>query len=240
MPIYQTPAVQALIHKYVGQNVPTVGAVGEPQMVSIPGTTEGSLEYQLGAKIPELLAGKQTLKAVPDWIERAHANPLRSGMMGAGAGAGVGALLSILLQKDPRLGAMLGAGALGGGSWLAGTMMNLKHKQQAKQASFYGNSGSSPASFISNKIAQDGGLSFNEKTQLSGLIGQLSDGQTGELAKLLRTITGAGVGALIAKYLLKLGLGGTILSSILGGVVGSRLGGKSIDRDVFGNARLIQ
>ena len=229
-----------MIHKYVGSNVPAVGAVGEPQMLAIPGTTEGSLEYQLGAKIPELLQGKQTLKAIPEWIERTDANPLRSGMMGGAAGAGLGALLSVLLQKDPRLGAMLGAGALGGGSWLAGTLMNMKRKQLAKQASFYGNSGSSPESFISNKIALDSGLSFNEKTQLSGLIGQLSDGQTGELAKLLRTITGAGVGLVIAKYLLKLGLGGTILSTIIGGAIGSRMGGKSLSRDVFGNARLIQ
>jgi len=216
-------------------------------MMSIPGTTEGSLEYQLGAKIPELLKDKQVLAPVADWIDRAEGNPLRSGMMGAAAGAGGGALLGLLLQKDPRMAAMLGAGAIGGGSWLAGTLMNMQRRRQAerarglvKPASFYGDLDSDPSEFISTRLAQDSGLSFSDKAQLSGMLNQLSQGQAFELARILRTITGAGVGALIAKFLFRLGIGGTIVGSILGGVVGSRRGGDPVKRDVFGNARLFQ
>lgn len=245
MPLLQTPAVQSLIHKYVGAPLPSVGSFGEAQMMSIPGTTEGSLEYQMGAKIPELLKNKQVLAPVANWIERAEGNPLRSGMLGAAAGAGGGALLGLLLQKDPRLAALLGAGAAGGGSWLAGTLMNMQRKRLAarglvKPASFYGDLDSDPSEFISTRLAQDSGLSFSDKAQLSGMLNQLSQGQSFELARILRTITGAGVGALVAKFLFRLGIGGTILGSILGGVVGSRHGGNAIKRDVFGNARLFQ
>jgi len=246
MPILQTPAVQSLIHKYIGSQVPGVGvSIAEPQMLAIPGTTEGSLEYQLGAKIPQLLQDKQTLAPVGEWMDKAERNPLRSGMLGALAGGVGGAGLGILLGKDPQTSALLGSAGLGGASWLVGTLLNmqrrrLRDKQTGKQASFYGNSSTDPSSYISSRIALDPKLDFSEKTQLSGLVNRLSDGQTQELAKLIRAVGGAAIGALIAKYLLRTGLTGTILGAILGGTVGSRWGNKSIDRDVFGNARLIQ
>lgn len=246
MPILQTPAAQALLHKYVGSQVPGAGIpMASPEMLAIPGTTEGSLEYQLGAKIPQLLQGKQTLAPVGDWIDNAEGNPLRSGMFGTLAGAAGGAGLGVLLGKDPQTSALLGGAGLGGASWLIGTLLNmqrkrLREKQMGKHASFYGNSSADPASYVSSRIALDSSLGFTEKTQLSGLVDKLSDGQTQELAKLLRAAGGAAIGALVAKYMLRLGLTGTVLSAILGGAIGSAWGNKSIDRDVFGNARLIQ
>lgn len=246
MPILQTPAAQALLHKYVGTQVPGAGLpVSAPEMLAIPGTLEGSLEYQLGTKVPQLLQGKQSLEPVADWMDNSERNPLRSGMFGALAGAAGGAGLGVLLGRDPQTSALLGGAGVGGASWLLGTLLNmqrrkLREKQMGKQASFYGNSSADPSSYISSRIALDPKLGFSEKTQLSGMINKLSDGQTQELAKLLRAAGGATIGALIAKYLLRLGLTGTVLGAILGGAVGSQWGNKSIDRDVFGNARLIQ
>lgn len=242
----QSPAAQALLHKYVGSQVPGAGIpLASPEMLAIPGTTEGSIEYQLGAKIPQLLQGKQTLAPVGNWVENSEKNPLRSGMLGSLAGGVGGAGLGLLLGKDPQTSAILGGAGVGGASWLIGTLLNMQRKrlherQHGKSASFYGNSSADPSGYVSSRIALDPKIGFSEKTQLSGLVDRLSDGQTQELAKLLRSAGGAAIGALVAKYLLRMGLTGTVLGAVLGGAVGSSWGSKSIDRDVFGNARLIQ
>ena len=242
----QSPAAQALLHRYVGSQVPGAGMpLASPEMLAIPGTTEGSLEYQLGAKIPQLLQGKQTLAPVGNWVENSEKNPLRSGMLGSLAGGVGGAGLGLLLGKDPQTSAILGGAGVGGASWLIGTLLNMQRKrlherQNGKRASFYGNSSADPSGYVSSRIALDPKIGFNEKTQLFGLVDKLSDGQTQELAKLLRSAGGAAIGALVAKYLLRMGLTGTVLGAVLGGTIGSSWGNKSIDRDVFGNARLLQ
>ncbi len=225
----------------------TFGAPGEPSLNPIPGTQEGSLAYQMGAKIPQLLEGKQSLAPVADWMERAEGNPWRSGLYGGLVGAGGGALLGHLLDRDPTQAAMLGAGGVGGAAWLVGTLLNMQkqkareHRAIAKAASFYGQSSTDPSAFVLQRVAQDPALSFQAKSTISESLQQLSDGQVASLAKLLKTVVGAGVGAIVAKYLLRLGLGGTILGAIVGGYTGSSLGGsKSIERDLFGNARLLQ
>lgn len=247
MPLLQSPTVQALLHKYVGIPAATLGTAGEPSLNPIPGTTEGSLSYQLGAKIPQLLEGKQSLAPVADWMDRAEANPWRSGLYGGLAGAAGGAILGHLLERDPAVAAMLGAGGAGGGAWLIGTLMNLRKQKLREQhhlqkaASFYGHSTTDPQAFILARVAQDPSIGFQAKSQISQSLDQLTAGQISDLAKLIRTAVGAGVGALVAKYLLRLGLGGTILGALVGGYTGSRFGGsKSIERDLFGNARLLQ
>ena len=64
-------------------------------------------------------------------------------------------------------------------------------------------------------------LSLRQKQQLSQEIQGLSPYELKRLLTLIRGAGGAGVGFLIAKYLLGLGKRSTILSMIVGGIAGA-------------------
>ena len=53
---------------------------------------------------------------------------------------------------------------------------------------------------------------------------QLSRTQQSGLIQVLKTVAGAGIGAVIAKYLMNFGIVGTVGGSLLGALMGSRAG----------------
>jgi len=89
------------------------------------------------------------------------------------------------------------------------------------------------------------GLSFQQRSQFMLGVSKLPDTQVNQLASLLRTATGFGVGALVAKFLSGAGLGGMLLGGLIGGVIGNAfnprqpkdgLGRPSLNNhDMFGN-----
>lgn len=120
------------------------------------------------------------------------------------------------LLKDVLYGAGIGgtAGALTG--WALGN-----DEQNAKTASAFG--GFSDVAMINNKIMGDPTLDFQQRRQLMNLINQLPSTSISQLAPVVGSALGAGVGAIIAKYLLKMGITGTIITSILGSRFGSSI-----------------
>lgn len=126
------------------------------------------------------------------------------------------------LLKDLLIGA--GTGALGGGvlGHALGTDM-----QNAKTASSIFNSmptsSFSDVATINNKIMGDTSLSFQQKRQLMNLINSLPGTSISQLAPMVGSLLGTGAGAIIAKYLMNMGITGTVLTSILGAAMGSNI-----------------
>lgn len=82
--------------------------------------------------------------------------------------------------------------------------------------------GSDILSTLDNKLMMDYSLSFAQRNALINYLHGLPMYVIqSEFGNLLSTGVGAGIGALIAKKLLGLGMGGTIIASILGGMIGS-------------------
>lgn len=110
-----------------------------------------------------------------------------------------------------------------------------------KNASFM--SGGNIANQVINKLGQDPSLSGMQKNQLAGMIQNLPQQQLVQLNTLLGNVTGAGIGALIAKFLLNLGFTGTVLMTLVGGAVGGLIGSSRNQnpmqsQNMFGQSRL--
>ena len=118
------------------------------------------------------------------------------------------------MLKDMLYGAGVG-GSIGGlTGWALGN-----DEQNAKVASAF--EGFSDVAMINNKIMGDPTLDFQQRRQLMNLINQLPSTSISQLAPVVGSALGAGVGAIIAKYLLKMGITGTIITSILVSGIGS-------------------
>lgn len=76
---------------------------------------------------------------------------------------------------------------------------------------------------ISNKIMNDYNLDINQKYELVSYIKQQPPDILEALNKLANAAAGAGIGYLIANYLLGMGRRGNIVMAILGGVIGNSL-----------------
>lgn len=77
---------------------------------------------------------------------------------------------------------------------------------------------------IQSKINSDPTLSTTEREQLAAMVQSLSSSQQASLSQILQLVAGAGVGAAIARFLLRQGGLGTALGGALGALVASRLG----------------
>lgn len=142
------------------------------------------------------------------------------GAVGAGLGYGVGKLLDLVGDDDGsepgwrgRLGAILGGLA---GLGIGGAVGHAR--------SGWLKSGSSELMFIQQALQADSSLGFGDKQSLMSAISQLSSRDQTLLANLLRTVGGAAVGALIAKFLFKAGLGGMLAGAAAGGLLGGMTG----------------
>lgn len=103
----------------------------------------------------------------------------------------------------------------------------------SKRALFQqGGSGREDMAFITNRLMSASDIGDLERRHMLRLVQQLPQGRVSELASILRTAFGGGLGILIAKYLLGMNLGGSILMALVGGALGSRSSGRS--RNAFG------
>lgn len=164
-----------------------------------------------------------------------------AGAAGGGAlGYGLGKLIDTFSDEEdsdrPLWGGLLGAASGGLGGHLLGAI-------REKAAAMTGATGDD-ASYVLWRVRSDSSLSQQEKQSLIQALGQLDDGDLSDLAGKLRTAIGAGVGLLVAKFLMKAGVGGMLLGALTGGFVGSRMVGPSIlgnaqysgKTDAYGNA----
>lgn len=82
-----------------------------------------------------------------------------------------------------------------------------------------GSSTAAPQSKILQLLQAAPGMSYTEKSQLTVGVARLSPQELAQLADSLHGVTGAIVGAVIAKFLLNRGLIGTVMGAIFGGTV---------------------
>lgn len=145
----------------------------------------------------------------------------RGSLLGAAAGGTAGAIgggiLGLILgalRGDMGAGGKWGAG-LGGAAGLA--LGGYSGAQHAKSAS-------TSEQQILQALRQAPGLSFNERAHLARGVQSLSEQDLQTLVRMLRTAGGAGIGALIARFLLDKQRGGLILGALAGGAIGRALG----------------
>ncbi len=171
----------------------------------------GTGNYELGENLRGLLASENW------WQRNAQTGIGPAALRGAGAGALGGSVLGLLIGllrgrggQGARTGAITG-GLLGAG--LAGYAgYNFSKHASADQST------------IRQMLSADPTISFSDKARLQQGLDGLSSADLRRLAQLLRSAGGAGVGALIAKFLLGRGKGGILAGAIIGGLVGHRSG----------------
>lgn len=140
------------------------------------------------------------------------------------------------------LGAAAAAGTIGVKNWLRGRKLTEADKQrQRKQKLLAGLAGAGvglgirkwgsfgapmgdPLTFIAMKLKDDTTMSPIQQQQMLDAISQLSHTKQFGLAQLLTTVAGAGIGAVVAKFLMNMGVAGTVGGALLGGFFGSRAG----------------
>jgi hypothetical protein len=206
---------------------------------------DNALTHELGSA---LRAGAQS--APGRWLRQVAAVPFNHGaglgtvvgLAGGGAlGYGLGKLLDKFSDDEeegtrPWLGGALGAVAGGLGGHLLGAL-------REKAAALLGAT-NDDVTYVQWRVRSDPSLSSPEKQAIASALRQLGTADLAELADLLRTAAGAGVGLLVAKFLMKAGLGGMLLGALTGGFVGARMGGPSMlgnssysgKTDAYGNA----
>jgi len=120
-------------------------------------------------------------------------------------------------KRSQRLrAALIGIGAAGVGLGLRNRVDN----DLVKASSF----GMDPLTFIAAKLQDDTSLNSIQQQQMLSSVTQLSRTQQSGLIQVLKTVAGAGIGAVIAKYLMNFGIVGTVGGSLLGALMGSRAG----------------
>ncbi len=77
---------------------------------------------------------------------------------------------------------------------------------------------------LEQKLLQDFTLPYNQRMALIGYVQTLPYSIQSQLNTATSTVMGAGIGAIVAKLLLNMGLKGSILLSILGGLMGRTAG----------------
>lgn len=156
------------------------------------------------------------------------------GALAGGAGLGaLGAGWDAYRGDGGHRGAIIGAllGALGGG--VSGYL----------RKSAFASSGAAARDYALMRVASDGHLPPDTKQELLAAISTLPEDQVDHLSKLLRTAAGAGVGALVARFLMGTGTTGTVLGGVFGGWAANRMAGPSMlgnpgqldHSDIYGN-----
>lgn len=138
--------------------------------------------------------------------------------------------------------AALAAGTIGVKNWLKGQELTEEDKRRQRLQTLLAGLGGSavglglrkwssfgmpmgdPLTFIAMKLQDDTTMSTMQQQQMLTAVNQLSHTQQSGLAQLLTTVAGAGIGAVIAKFLMNMGIMGTIGGALMGGFFGSRAG----------------
>ncbi len=223
------------------------GGPAAPQRTLSPapvyGSPQGSWPYQLGSRSADFLSGTRALRPLGNFATGLGRDHVSSALLGGAAGAAFG-LGSGLAQgsEHPLARTLAGAGLGATGTLLLSKLMEYRDGQEQAltgkpvprfKYSFYGlPGGPNPVQFIQSSLFQDMTLAPGDKSMLMGLLPNLNMSQTQGLSEALRGTAGAGAGALIARYLFKLGMGGQALMALVGGAMGSAMGGSP--RNAFG------
>ena len=164
---------------------------------------------------------------------------------GAGAGAATGHLLHDLLRGEDEEGdekrdwkywlATLGGGALGGVG--ANRLTHALRKEGAWRAPGFETSAKSEIQQVVDMIRMAPGLSFNQRAQLMSGVSSLSGMDAAQLKRLIGTTGGAGVGYVVARFLMNKGKSTQVIMALLGGVLGSAVfgGGNKTPRTFTGH-----
>ena len=216
----------------------------QPSRVAYPmGSNQDALSGKLGAGLPGAIDRSGALRPIGAYMEFLHNHPGRAALLGAGLGTGAGALAGAVTGRDPSKTSLVGLMAGGGLAGLASYLMQ-RNLSMAKQSSML--DGGDSLGFLQSRLMGDPGMSFQQKSALIPALEQLDHAQLRELVSLIKLAAGAGIGMLISRYLMGLGLIGTGIGGLLGGIVGSGLLGPSRNaigqaqdrrRDIFGQAR---
>ena len=180
-----------------------------------------STGYQAGNRLREALTGDNW------WRRQISQGGLRGGIAGGLGGLALGGTIGLLAggghiahgyltgnETDDvkpgkwarNLALLLGAGGLAAGLYAGHNM--------SKQAS---------ASEIIQIIQQAPGLSFQERARLIQAVNTLAPQDQSQLARMLAMSGGAGVGALVTRFLAGKGKRGILMGAVLGGVVARNL-----------------
>lgn len=278
MPIFNNPEVQKFIEQQTGINpvesvrraLPSsiVGTTG--QAVYPIGTPIG---FQAGQGLYDAMGNKQFLKPVGDWLSNIGTNSGRSaGLTALALGLG-GAGFGLATGRDPLTWGLAGAAAGGlagyGASELSKSMANhrrqrslgnmammeldeqrkRRNEETMPKVSYYGMGDQDPMSFIQSKLFSDTSLGASEKAMMMASLQSMPREGATTLASILRTVGGAGVGYIIAKFLLNMGGLGQTVGAGIGGLLGSSMGsnlpvnklGERVDTqyDLFGRRRFV-
>lgn len=159
-------------------------------------------------------------------------------LYGGGLGA-LGGLGAAFLRggDSPVRDALIGA-ALGAGLTYAGNRSFKNTKDQmAREEDFFKQSSFSDLTYIQQKIMSEPDFSSSEKSQIIRRVSSLPESQISELSRLLKTAFGAGVAAIISRFLGG-GMLATLGSSVLGGIIGYKSHQPYIV-DAFGRKKLL-
>lgn len=207
---------------------------------------EHGFGYQLGAGLPDVIARRKYLKPVGDFFSNLGVNTGHAALGGTLAGGLAGLGTGLFTGRDWLRSALMGAGIGGVGS--AGLSEMVRYMNQPRlpgsmvKQNFYAmpEADADPIEIIQRKLFNDSGLDARQKSGLLSLLSGLPPTQLKLLLSLVRGSVGAGVGYLIAKFLFRLGVGGTVIMSLLGGAVGAGSGShRNQDTDAMGRRYLV-
>lgn len=189
-----------------------------------------SLGYDLGTRAPRL-AESTALHPVGRWLSRLGVDTGKAALGGALLGGAIGAGAGAISGRGALPGASVGALAGGGGSALLSALVSLLNRPTVKQA-FYATGEESPLAFVQQRLFADTSSDSRLRSFVLQSVGGLPPDQLQSLQRLLRGSVTGGAVYLVARYLLQLGVGGSTLLALLGGLAGARSGGGP--RDVYG------
>jgi len=198
-----------------------------------PGSQRWTLGYTAGSTLPNAALNAGLLRPLRPLMDNLGNNHMRAGLMGAGLGAAAGAVTSTVAGGDPTRGAAVGAGLGGVGSLLLSMyarrkMLNAPYFQEPlpevphQKSAFYGVM-SQDGSDIEDRVMADNSLNYMDKTTLLRFVNGLNPERKSSLSRFIGPMAGAGVGIAVARFLLKLGIGGTALLAIVGATLGHNL-----------------
>ena len=178
----------------------------------------GGMMYNMGRNLRDWYDNSPS--PVSDWVNQ-----------GPGHGAALGALLGIPALLGTALfnkltgsdlsttGIGLTAAGIGAG---VGAASGAARQPQVKAAGWRAPGTSINPKMEINQLLQSApGLSFQDRTSMSLGVNQLTQEQARELLEMLGTVGGAGIGALIAKFLMHAGFLGTMAGAAVGGWLGN-------------------
>ena len=160
--------------------------------------------------------------------------PLSGGLLGGAIGAGIGGLAGIPTRRSKRLAVIAGLLGAGLGAGLGAYSGMVRQPGYYKSAAWRGGDPfGDPTDQILTALQSDTGLGTYQKMQMMAQVAQLPQYQAAQLAQMLGSVAGAGVGALIARFLLGAGTLGTAVGAGMGYMAGNALFGNH-QRDAMG------